>query len=520
MFVKKMKAFFFLSRIDKKITRLYKIKGTFMETKVDHKKERLIGIHSVIGVAIMLLFRFLPVQLPEITQVGMNVIGIFIGTLYLWTFVGTVWSSLLAIGLIGISAYKPMGGLLAECFGNPTMVQIFFLMIVVGALVQYGVIAYIVRFFLTRKISNGRPWMLAFMVCIGAFCMAAFINAFAVLFLFWPVLYGVFEETGYSKTDDFPRIVLTLVAGATLLGFPTAPFAQNGLALITNFAVITQDMAGGPVLINNGGYLVFAVIMGLGMTGALIGFCKYVLKPDDSKLKKFNVESMNKKPLPPMTLQQKTISWSSLVLVLAMMLPSFLPDLAVMKFFKENLNGLALIMLAILSALRLKGKPVVDIPSILKENFSWPSYFLVMAALLLGGVLTSEATGVSAFLETMLSPLFEGMSPMVFTVALLVAGLVLTNLCNSLVVGMLLQPVIVAYCAQTGAAAAPIAAVMIIFVLESALLTPAASPVASVLHGNREWIPSKYVYRYTIPFVLIELIMMCVIGIPLANLMM
>lgn len=490
-----------------------------MDVTVDDQKEKKLRIHSVIGVVIMLLFRYLPVHLPEITPIGMQVIGIFLGTLYLWTFVGTVWSSLLAVVLIGISAYKPMGGLLMEAFGNPTMVQIFFLMIVVGALIQYKIIAYIVRFFLTRKISNGRPWMLAFMVSMGAFCMAAFINAFAVLFLFWPVLYGVFDETGYDKTDDFPRIVLTLVAGATLLGFPTAPFAQNGLALITNFAAITKDLEGGPVIINNAGYMCFAILMGLAMTGALIGFCKYVLKPDDSRLKDFNVESLNKNPLPPMNTQQKIIAFSSLALVLAMMLPSFFPKLALMKFFKENLNGLALLMLAALGAVRLKGKPIVDVPAVLKDNFSWPAYFLVLAAVLLGGVLTSDATGVSAFLSAALSPLFEGLSPMVFTVMLLIAGLALTNLCNSLVVGMLLQPVIVAYCSQTGVAGAPIAAVMIIFVLESALLTPAASPVASVLHGNREWIPSKYVYRYTIPFVLIELVMMCVIGIPLANLL-
>lgn len=491
-----------------------------MGTNADYKKERMVRIHSAIGVAIMLLFRYLPIHLPEITPIGMQIIGIFFGTLYLWTNVGTDWSSLLAIGLIGISAYKPMGGLLMECFGSPTMVQIFFLMIVIGSLIQYGIIAYVVRFFLTRKISNGRPWVLVFMVCLGAFCMAAFINAFAVLFLLWPVLYGIFDETGYKKTDDFPKIVLTLVAGATLLGFPTAPFAQNGLALITNFAAITQEMEGGPVIIDNAAYLIFAVVMGMGMTLTIIAFCKYILKADDSLLKTYNVESLNKTPLPPMTMQQKVISWSSLLLVLAMMLPSFFPSLAVMKFLKANLNGLALLMLAILAGIRLEGKPIVNLSVVLKENFNWPSYFLVMAAVLLGSVLTSDATGVSAFLEAVLSPLFEGLTPMTFTVLLLVCGLILTNLCNSLVIGMLLQPVIVAYCAQTGAAAAPIATVMIIFVLESALLTPAASPVASVLHGNREWIPAKYVYRYTIPFALIELVMMCVIGIPLANLMM
>lgn len=484
-----------------------------------NNKERRTNLHSIIGVAIMLLFHLLPLRIPDVTPLGMEMIGIFLGTLYLWTFVGTTWSSLLAIGLIGISSYKPMAGLLSECFGNPIVVQIFFLMIIVGALIHYKIIDYIVRFFLTRKISNHRPWMLVFMISMGAFCMAAFINAFAVLFLFWPVLYGVFEKTGYDKTEEFPKIFLTIVAGAILLGFPVAPFCQNGLALITNLAVITKDAPGGAVVINNAGYLIFALIMGVSMTGVLIAYCKFLLKSDDSKLKNFNINTLNETPLPPMTLQQKMIGGSSVVLVLAMMLPSFLPNLAVMKFLHGNLNGLAMILLAILAAVRIKGSPVVDIPTVLKENFAWPSYFLILAALLLGSVLTANSTGITPFINTMLSPLFANLSPLAFTVVLLVCGVVLTNLCNSLVMGMILEPIIVAYCAQTGTAAAPIAVVMIIIVLESALLTPAASPVASVLHANREWIPARYVYKYTIPFVIIEVVMMVVIGIPLANLL-
>ena len=38
------------------------------------------AIHSIVGVAIMFLFRYLPISLPEVTPVGMEIIGIFIGT--------------------------------------------------------------------------------------------------------------------------------------------------------------------------------------------------------------------------------------------------------------------------------------------------------------------------------------------------------------------------------------------------------------------------------------------------------
>ena len=117
------------------------------------------AIHSIVGVAIMFLFRYLPISLPEVTPVGMEIIGIFIGTLYLWTTVDPVWSSLLSVFMIGISSYGPMNQVLASAFGNPVVIQMFFLMIVMNAMVYNKLTAYIGRFFLTMKINSGRPWV-------------------------------------------------------------------------------------------------------------------------------------------------------------------------------------------------------------------------------------------------------------------------------------------------------------------------------------------------------------------------
>ncbi|MDE6929829.1 MAG: citrate transporter, partial [Lachnospiraceae bacterium] len=66
-----------------------------MANTVD-KKERMLMIHALVGAGIMLLFRYLPISLPEVTPVGMEVLGIFLGTLYLWTFVDPIWGSLLS----------------------------------------------------------------------------------------------------------------------------------------------------------------------------------------------------------------------------------------------------------------------------------------------------------------------------------------------------------------------------------------------------------------------------------------
>ena len=125
-----------------------------------NKQERTTLIHSLIGVIIMIFFRFLPISLPEVTDVGMEVLGIFLGTLYLWTFVDPLWGSLLSIAMLGFSSYSNMSAILSSAFGSPVVAQVFYMMIMSGGLAYYKITAYIGRFFLTRKFTNGKPWLL------------------------------------------------------------------------------------------------------------------------------------------------------------------------------------------------------------------------------------------------------------------------------------------------------------------------------------------------------------------------
>lgn len=490
-----------------------------MANAVD-KRERTTLIHSLVGVGIMLFFRFLPISLPEVTQVGMEILGIFLGTLYLWTFADPLWGSLMSIAMVGFSSYSNMTAVLGEAFGSAVGVQVLFMLIMSGGLAYYKITAYMGRFFLTRKFTNGKPWLLMAVICVGCYFIAGFINAFTPIFVLWPVLYGIFEEVGYKKGDAFPRVAITLVVVAALIGFPMAPFAQNGLALLSNFENITANLEGGPIVVNSGSYLLVAILTGMVMIAAVVLFAKFVLRPDASKMEKYDIEKLNANPLPPMSLGQKLYCVGFVVVILGLMIPTLVPSLPGMAYLKSCVYGIALFMVAVMAAIRVKGQPLLDIPKVLATNVSWSAYFIIVAAVLLGNVLTNDATGISAFLKVMLSPIFEGMSPVIFITLLLVLGGILTNICNSLVIGMILQPIIVTYCTQTGADPRPIVTLMIQFVLLSAAITPAASPFAAILHSNKEWVPTKYVYQYTAPMVILELIITLVVGIPLCNLLM
>ena len=481
------------------------------------KKVETVYIHFVVGLAIMLLIRWAPVEMPAITPVGKQILGIFVGTLYLWTTVDPVWSSILCIFMIGISDYAPMGAVLSSAFGNPTVVQMFFLMIIMNSLQVTGLSAHIGRFFLTRKIIIGRPWVFTAVLFTGSVLMAAFVGCFAPIFLFWPVPYGTCQDVGMKPKEEYPTLMLIFIVVACAIGFPVPPYMSNGLALISNYASITQNILGTSVVINNGQWLLVALVYGAFCATAIILFAKFALRPDVSKLKNLTLEQLNKNPLPPLNRRQKTVAVVITVFLLGMMLPSLFPSLPGMSWLSANSTGMAMFFLVVLCVLQADGKPLISIGENM-GNFAWGTYFLVVSAILLGSVLTNENTGVIAFLNTILAPVFQNMSPLVFTVVVLFVGCVLTNICNSLVIGMILQPVIATYSLTVGINSAPIAALMSIFVLACAIATPAASPFAAMLFGNKEWLRSGDIYRYNLMFVAIELILVLVVGVPVANL--
>jgi len=118
-------------------------------------------IHCIIGIVVMFGLGMLEPFEP-VTPVGMQVLGIFLGCIYLWSFAGILWPSLLGIVALGISDYAPMGTVIKTAFGDTVPVLVLFAMILFGAIQHAGITKYISRWFLTRKIINGKPVMFSF----------------------------------------------------------------------------------------------------------------------------------------------------------------------------------------------------------------------------------------------------------------------------------------------------------------------------------------------------------------------
>ena len=489
-------------------------------------KKNMSYIHFAIGLAIMIGFRFIPEGvLPAVTPVGLSVLGVFIGTIYLWSTIDPAVASLTSICMLCFSGFGNTQSVLQQTFGNPVVTQMFFLMIFMGGLTDRKLTVYIARWIMTRKFVEGKPWVFTFVMLFGTFVMSVFIGAFAPIFLFWPVLYGVFEDVGYKPGDKYPTVMLIAIVVAALIGFPVPPYMSNGLALLGNFRGLIannfQVLATMPgVMISNATYFLGCFSLGTLLVVAVVLVMKFVFKPDVAPLKQVTIEMLERNPLPPMNKSQKTYGIFLGIFVFIMLVPSLLPNLPVLSFLNANSLVLGTCLVTILALINFGEEgPVLRFGPVMGQQFSWPTYFLCVSAIVIGSVLTNEATGITPFLNTILAPIFNGMSGFTFTIVLLAVCIVLTNISNSLVIGMILQPVALTYCATANVNPAPIITLLIFTVLLSAACTPAASPFAAMLFGNKKWLASGDVYKYSITIVAVEAVIIIGLGIPFINML-
>lgn len=473
-------------------------------------------IHTVIGISILLFFRFLP-NLPHVTDTGMEVFGIFLGTIYLWTTVETLWSSLLSIALVGFSSYASMDEVLGSFLGNSVVIIVLFMFILSGAMEYYGVTDHIAYYFLSRKFSYGRPWLLIYVIGVACMLIGGFSSPFTSIMVFWSIMDGVFKQLDYKKNEVFPQLVRILIVVSSLLGFPIAPFMQNSLVLIRNLEALTTDLPNGSILIADAGYFTFTLTISFILWTTIVLVSKLFLRPDVTKFKQLNEEVINAIKPEPMNERQKGISIGFLLMILLMLVPSLLPNLPGMTLLKTWNAGIPLVITAFLCLVHLKdGKPIINVNTVACRHFNWNSFFIVATAVYLGHVITDDTTGICTFINELLDPLLSNMPPLIFTLIILLFAGILSNLGNSLVIGLILQTIILAYYMTNPTLDIVVVNTLVIyFSLGSAIILPSASPFAAMMHGNTQ-IKRSLIYKVTPLFVFIQYVIIVGIGTPLA----
>ncbi|MFI3270612.1 MAG: citrate transporter [Pseudomonadota bacterium] len=466
----------------------------------------------LIGMIITFGFGYLP-AIDPITPMGMKVLGAFLGMIFLWSFCSVLWSSLVGIIALAISGYAPMPKVVAMSFGDLVPVLIFFSMVLFGAIQDAGITRYMARWFLTRKMLNGRPFLFSFVFIYTTYLLGGLAaNIMPVLLLMWSVLYSFLQEVGYKRGDRYTAIMVIGTLFGAISGQASKPFTGSALMIAGSFEKVANTN------LNYMQYMIFGFIL-CSLCIVLVSlFIKFVLRPDVSRIANISVEHFEKDKLPPMDLRQKILAAVLAGFFILVLLPTLIPNTIIGMGLLSKMGplGVAIAFVAGLCLFKVDGKPLMNFKEAAGKHVVWDVYLLVAMAMAISKAMTAEGMGITPFMMQNLDPILGGHGPIMFMALLILISCSVTQFANNGVMGVLLMPIIGAF-AESNGIFFEATAVLVIFSTHIALLTPASSPYAAILYGNAEWIDKRDVVKYAICIFTITTLTYVLIGIPVAN---
>ena len=476
-------------------------------------------LHLVIGLGFMLGFPLLD-PIEPITKVGMTVLGVFIGMVYLWSALDSIWPSLIGLLLIALAGFVPelsgyaaVKALFLNAFGAETVIVLVLGMVLFAGVEYVGCTKYMARFFMKMKLLEGRPYvfLLIFLVC--SYVISGLTNPMAAMLILWPIAIEISNKFGYKRND---KIFYTLICGvylASTLGQPMFPFKGASYVIVSAYEKVSG------VTVNYGSYIAYNIIMSIILLICFVLFVRFVLRPDVEGFKKITVAELTHEQLPKMNRQQIAFFIMIVVYVLALIAPNFLPKSIPLIGFLANIGilGVTIICVAVLMILPFNGEPMMNFKGIAKKSFNWDIFFLVAAALYSCNAMTDASTGIKPFLIQALQPLLGGKPDLVFVLLILAFALITTNFANNAGMAVVLIPVVIAFADQYPGVDSTVLCMSICMMVFVALLTPAASPYCGMLHAQRDLVDYSQILRLFVPMVVIALVVYTLVGYQIAN---
>ena len=354
--------------------------------------------------------------------------------------------------------------------------------------------------------------MLTFILLFAAFVAGALVNELVSIFIFWSIYYSIAKEFGFKPFDKYSTLMICGIAfcGGTAAA-TTLPFKLGPLVWLESYTQVTG------VDIPYVKYVLFALPLCVLAVVAYTLIMRFVFRPDVSALKKINENFVNTNSLKLNKNQKIAFAFIFLLMVL-LLAPSFLPENIPGVSVLSNLGnaGIMILVIVLMSVVRVEKKPLMDFRKYAK-NISWDIYILFIVVLPLASLLTSDMTGITPAIVQGLSPMLAGRSTLVFAFIVLFSGALLTNVSNNAVLGIVYINLMCPIAEVMNIDVFPIVAVMM-FTIQLAYLTPAASAPAAMVFSNNKWVKTKDVMKTWAIILPILFIIFFALGMPWANL--
>lgn len=471
------------------------------------KSNKMTYIHIAIMFAIIFVVWHLP-PFGQITDMGMKVLGVFLGIVYGWVFIDLLWVSFAGFGLLVLTGYCNATVAFASGFGNATFLMVLLPAAFAVALNQIGVSDGIAYWILSRKIFIGKPWLLILAICVAALLMGLFNGGMAAVFLMWTIALKIGEINGYEPGSRVTNMLIAFIVYIAMTAPAMVPF-YGSVLLYGGFFTQATGLAipSGPMLLCGQIYMVATMLI-------MILVSKYIFKVDAKNFtttpelcEEYGAYKMNK--------YQKVGLILLLVYFAVLMIPAIFTTLPGATFCNNfGVIGWTVVYMSVFLVWHKEdGKPVIDLMECF-NNLPWAMLMLLAVTYPLADAMKSPDVGITASITEFLMPILTKMDVTVLIIVTMFAMGIITQFMHNIVMGAIFIPIITPIVISMGGN--PYVCWFMMYVgLMCAYVTPAGSMMAGMVFGHQT-MKAKDAYIFGLLFLVVALIVMLLM-MPLLN---
>lgn len=467
-------------------------------------------MHSLICAILMIGVGFLP-PIGGITPYGMDILGIFLGSIYGWVFVDFIWPSFFGMLMLVVVGYGTTAEVFKAGFGDSIVLNLFLTTALFAFISKTGLMTFLANRIVSAKICVGRPWVLIAAFFFIASYVAGFTNNVACTLLLWSIIYSVAKELGYKPGD---KLITYLISGIVFFAvwsialFPFLPWSQVCIGLMGNMV----DFGAYSQL----GWIVTGLILPILTIVGYIAIGKFIFKIDTSRFTLPEARLAEMRSLKLGTSEKVGIVYL-LIFLFIVIAPSFLPKtwpvIAILSDW-AIIGACSFCFIGVCFMKDEDGIAVNKFGDMVYQGVSWDMIILMIATVPICAAMEASETGIMVTVMTAVTPFLSSLSPVILVAAIVLFFITVTQFAHNLILLLVFGPVLCQFVSVAGIPPIVFACVFVLC-LQAAMATPGASANSAMLFGNIEWINKKDAMLMGWLFVVMMAILLVAVVLPI-----
>lgn len=431
--------------------------------------------------AISLIFIFIPnflsISILNLSTDAIRMIGIFIGAILLWLFVGIDWTSILVLCSLTTLTIATPNDIIQNAFGNSTIWFLIFSFILTYSLSETGLLKRIALLFVNSKIAQKSNLHFAIMVWLAVMVVGSFIAPTVTFLLFYSLLEEIFQTCNLQKGNKFANMLMVGTAFSTSISCAMTPIAHTFPLMAMGF--YTRDTG---LSINYFRYMSISIPICIILFIIMIIVLNSVYR-NTEKI----TYSANELKIGKITKKEKISGIVFLLVVFIWIMPGLIVN--VLPSLSKELTALgttipAMIGIVLLSIIQIDNKPVLNFKEAIKNGVAWNSIMLCATTLCVGKYLTNSELGITKLITDLFTPIMNNVSLLVFVFAVIALVCIMTNLVSNIVTVTVTYSIVIPIATVINPEIIPILVIIIGMIASLAFATPPSIAHIAIAGGS------------------------------------